>query len=206
MRAQLAAAGITLVDGDGEAHGVQDLWRAKNALEQRRVPARARRACAGALTAACAGCALTPPRATALCASWKLTCLAVTRRYAGRWRLCGRCGAAGPRRRLSKRVALATALTARSPARAAQPRGNLSDSLARALLCVPCLQTDVAEGLLHRLPVAAADAGSDLPASLLAQFRWLDHVSDAKALTDKVLDVLRCCPPPVQKGATPYRD
>ena len=68
---------------------------------------------------------------------------------------------------------------------------------------MPCLQTAVAEALLHRLPLAAGDAGSDLPAALLAQFRWLDHVSDAKALTEKLLEVLAACPPPVQKGATP---
>ena len=85
--------------------------------------------------------------------------------------------------------------------RGTQPRGALSDSLARCLLCVPCLQTAVAEALLHRLPLAAADAGSDLPAALLAQFRWLDHVSDAKALTEKLLEVLAACPPAVQKGA-----
>jgi hypothetical protein len=66
---------------------------------------------------------------------------------------------------------------------------------------VPCLQTAVAEALLHRLPLAAADAGSDLPAALLAQFRWLDHVSNAKDLTHKVLEVLTGCPPAVQKGA-----
>jgi hypothetical protein len=70
---------------------------------------------------------------------------------------------------------------------------------------VPCLQTAVAEALLHRLPLAAADAGSDLPAALLAQFRWLDHVSDAKALTEKLLEVLAACPPAVQKGAHPSR-
>ena len=55
--------------------------------------------------------------------------------------------------------------------------------------------------MLLRLPLAAADTGSDLPAALLAQFRWLDHVSDAKALTEKLLEVLNACPPSVQKGA-----
>ena len=66
---------------------------------------------------------------------------------------------------------------------------------------MPCVQTDVAQALLERIPIVAADAGSDLPAALLAQFRWLDHVSDASALTEKVLEVLLVCPPHVQKGA-----
>jgi len=37
-RAQLAAAGVTLTDEEGEPHAVQDLWRAKSTLDQRRVP------------------------------------------------------------------------------------------------------------------------------------------------------------------------
>jgi hypothetical protein len=86
---------------------------------------------------------------------------------------------------------------------APQARGGLADSLARALLCVPCLQTPVAEVLLERLCDAANDdaASADLPAALLAQFRWLDHVSNADALTEKLLEVLDACPVALQKGA-----
>jgi hypothetical protein len=64
----------------------------------------------------------------------------------------------------------------------------------------------VAGALLERLAEAAAEDASDLPAALLAQFRWLDHVSDAEALTAKLLEVLVACPAALQKGAcTPSR-
>lgn len=156
------------------------------------------------LTAALpSGFAPTPPCAAASCATWRSTCRAATRSCGARWRRCGRCGAAWREWAPTpfETRARGGALTSRAPACRAQPRGALSDSLARCLLGVPCLQTAVAEALLHRLPLAAADAGSDLPAALLAQFRWLDHVSDAKELTHKVLEVLMGCPPAVQKGA-----
>ena len=183
-----------------------DPWRARSGLEQRRVPAGAAVVASvrPSLTAALPpGFAPTPPLATASCATWRSTCRAATPRCAARWRRCGRCGA--PRREWAptpfETRAHGGALTACDPDARAQPRGALSDSLARCLLGVPCLQTAVAEALLHRLPLAAADAGSDLPAALLAQFRWLDHVSNAQELTHKVLEVLMGCPPAVQKGA-----
>ncbi len=81
-----------------------------------------------------------------------------------------------------------------------QSRGALEDSLARSLLCVPCLQQSVATVLLGRLAEAAAEEGSDLPASLLSQFRWLDHLSNAEQLINLLLEVMAACPLALQKG------
>ena len=82
---------------------------------------------------------------------------------------------------------------------APQSRGSLEDSLARSLLCVPCLQQQVATVLLQRLATAAGDLGSPLPSALLSQFRWLDQLSDAEALIKLLLEVMAACPLELQR-------
>jgi Fanconi anaemia protein FancD2 nuclease len=61
------------------------------------------------------------------------------------------------------------------------------------------LQPAVIQLLLEQLPALAADSSSsstssvtsnDLPRQILSQMRWLDHLVDAKSLTDKLLECL----------------
>jgi Fanconi anaemia protein FancD2 nuclease len=60
------------------------------------------------------------------------------------------------------------------------------------------LQPAVIQLLLEQLPALAADssnsassvASTDLPRQILSQMRWLDHLVDAKSLTDKLLECL----------------
>jgi Fanconi anaemia protein FancD2 nuclease len=60
------------------------------------------------------------------------------------------------------------------------------------------LQPAVIQLLLEQLPALAADScdssssvvSTDLPRQILSQMRWLDHLVDAKSLTDKLLECL----------------
>ncbi|KAI5068077.1 hypothetical protein GOP47_0016422 [Adiantum capillus-veneris] len=82
-----------------------------------------------------------------------------------------------------------------------------TDSLARLLLSVAAVQTQVANILLEKLPEHCAEAGSSLlpglrdsiPRLILNQFRWLDYLIDAENLTSKLMEVLSICPTPLQK-------
>ncbi|KAK3279935.1 hypothetical protein CYMTET_12203, partial [Cymbomonas tetramitiformis] len=78
------------------------------------------------------------------------------------------------------------------------------DSLIRTLLGVTCIQTDVATMLLEKLPEFMGEGNERLvsdsvPKLILAQFRWLDHLMDSGGLTEKLLEVLPVCPPPLQR-------
>ncbi|MCO5587965.1 hypothetical protein L7F22_041918 [Adiantum nelumboides] len=82
-----------------------------------------------------------------------------------------------------------------------------TDSLARLLLSIATIQTQVAIILLEKLPEHCVEAGSSLlpglrdsiPRLILNQFRWLDYLIDAEKLTSKLMEVLSICPTPLQK-------
>jgi Fanconi anemia group D2 protein len=89
------------------------------------------------------------------------------------------------------------------------PVGGL-DTLLRALLSIPVIQTDVANVLLEKLPEYCADAGNDssnvfpslmesMPRLILSQFRWLDYLVDGENVAQKMMEVLSICPIGLQK-------
>ncbi|WIA09029.1 hypothetical protein OEZ85_008443 [Tetradesmus obliquus] len=82
------------------------------------------------------------------------------------------------------------------------------DSLIRMLLNMPCLQQQLAERLLQKLPEysqaeceeeGAGGSSSSLPSLILGQLRWLEVVADAERLTAAVLEVLPVCSPAIQQ-------
>lgn len=80
------------------------------------------------------------------------------------------------------------------------------DSFVRVLLNVAPLQANVSQMLLERLPEFCDAQGEEapLPQLILGQFRWLDHVADPRALTDKLLEVLPVCPEELKKDAITF--
>lgn len=82
-----------------------------------------------------------------------------------------------------------------------------TDSLARLLLSVAAIQTQVANMLLEKLPEHCADAGGSclpglrdsIPRLILNQFRWLDYLIDGENVTSKLMEVLSICPTTLQK-------
>ena len=74
-------------------------------------------------------------------------------------------------------------------------------SLARALLCAPCVQTGVAKALLRRMAETSLDESSPLPAAIMSQFPWLDQVSDPGELVKTLLEeTYTVCSEAVKKG------
>ncbi|KAL4428110.1 hypothetical protein ABPG75_002199 [Micractinium tetrahymenae] len=80
------------------------------------------------------------------------------------------------------------------------------DSFIRVLLNVTALQADVSRMLLQRLPEFNDAEGEEapLPALILGQFRWLDHVADPHGLTERLLEVLSVCPEHVRRDAITF--
>ncbi|MQM08393.1 hypothetical protein Taro_041249 [Colocasia esculenta] len=88
------------------------------------------------------------------------------------------------------------------------PRG---ESLARVLLLVAPLQPRLQHLLLEKLPeyfdtVVAAGQPSlssslddDVARLIVNQFRWLDFVVDPVGLSEKLMEVLSICPPPLKR-------
>eukprot|EP00899_Mesostigma_viride_P005633 jgi/Mesvir1/15070/Mv14717-RA.1 len=76
-----------------------------------------------------------------------------------------------------------------------------SDSVVRVMLGVPCIQSQVINILLEKLPELLADEDSrnlqatSLPQLIISQLRWLEFVEEPAALTSKLLDMLPLCPP-----------
>ena len=82
-----------------------------------------------------------------------------------------------------------------------QAAGGEPVSLARALLCVPCIQTGVAKALLFRMAEASLDESSALPAAVLSQFPWLDQVTDPDVLVKTLLtETFAVCSDAVKQG------
>lgn len=83
-----------------------------------------------------------------------------------------------------------------------QAAGGEPVSLARALLCVPCIQTGVAKALLFRMAEASLDETSSLPAAVLSQFPWLEQVTDPEVLVKTLLtETFAVCSDAVKQGA-----
>ncbi|KAL4445301.1 hypothetical protein ABPG77_011126 [Micractinium sp. CCAP 211/92] len=80
------------------------------------------------------------------------------------------------------------------------------DSFIRVLLNVTALQAEVSGLLLQRLPEFNDAEGEEapLPALILGQFRWLDHVADPQALNERLLEVLAVCPEHVRRDAITF--
>ncbi|XP_049388880.1 uncharacterized protein LOC125853255 isoform X1 [Solanum stenotomum] len=88
-----------------------------------------------------------------------------------------------------------------------------SDSLARVLLLVPAVQSDIQNLLLEKLPEyfdvdPAGNIGGrssslcleeDIARLILNQFRWLDFLVDSEAFTEKLFQVLSICPVHLKK-------
>ncbi|MCD7455074.1 hypothetical protein HAX54_026977 [Datura stramonium] len=88
-----------------------------------------------------------------------------------------------------------------------------SDSLARVLLLVPSVQSDIQNLLLEKLPEyfdvdPAGNIGErssslcleeDIARLILNQFRWLDFLVDSEAFTEKLFQVLSICPVHLKK-------
>ena len=83
----------------------------------------------------------------------------------------------------------------------------LADSLARVLLGVDDLQTDVLTLLLERLCdhfVSVADGATGisadrLPRQILHQLRWLDHLVEPTKVVSRLTELLGIAPPDVQR-------
>ncbi|XP_010327602.2 uncharacterized protein [Solanum lycopersicum] len=88
-----------------------------------------------------------------------------------------------------------------------------SDSLARVLLLVPAVQSDIQNLLLEKLPEyfdvdPAGNIGGrssslcleeDIARLIINQFRWLDFLVDSEAFTEKLFQVLSICPVHLKK-------
>ncbi|XP_060218210.1 uncharacterized protein LOC132645313 isoform X1 [Lycium barbarum] len=88
-----------------------------------------------------------------------------------------------------------------------------SDSLARVLLLVPSVQSDIQNLLLEKLPEyfdvePAGNIGGrssslcleeDIARLILNQFRWLDFLVDSEVFTEKLFQVLSICPVHLKK-------
>ncbi|KAH7286612.1 hypothetical protein KP509_32G015100 [Ceratopteris richardii] len=82
-----------------------------------------------------------------------------------------------------------------------------TDSLARLLLSIALIQTQVANILLEKLPEHCIDTGShslpslrdSIPRLILSQLRWLDYLIDGENVTTKLMEVLSICPTSIQK-------
>ncbi|PHU09870.1 hypothetical protein BC332_21730 [Capsicum chinense] len=100
-----------------------------------------------------------------------------------------------------------------SPSRRDGLESLRSDSLARVLLLVPSVQSDIQNLLLEKLPeyFDVDPAGSiggrssslcieeDIAGLILNQFRWLDFLVDSEAFTEKLLQVLSISPVHLKK-------
>ena len=84
------------------------------------------------------------------------------------------------------------------------------DTLARLLLSVTAIQTNVANILLEKLPEYCMDTGSyslnafpslveSMPRLILSQFRWLDYLVDGENVAQKMMEILSICPMELQK-------
>ncbi|KAA8544885.1 hypothetical protein F0562_019717 [Nyssa sinensis] len=78
-----------------------------------------------------------------------------------------------------------------------------SESLARVLLLVPSIQSDLQNMLIEKLPEyfdldidgsSSSSLDDDVARLILNQFRWLDFLVDSQAFTEKLLQVLSICP------------
>lgn len=87
---------------------------------------------------------------------------------------------------------------------------GVCDSLARILLSVGLIQSDVANILLEKLPEHVTDLDAQtsgrLPSLMestarliLSQFRWLDYLVDSRQLTEKLVQVVSICPVGLKK-------
>ncbi|KAF3667000.1 putative magnesium transporter NIPA3-like [Capsicum annuum] len=88
-----------------------------------------------------------------------------------------------------------------SPSRRVGLGSLRSDSLARVLLLVPSVQSDIQNLLLEKLPeyFDVDPAGKDIARLILNQFRWLDFLVDSEAFTEKLLQVLSISPVHLKK-------
>ncbi|KAL1918025.1 uncharacterized protein VTP21DRAFT_3291 [Calcarisporiella thermophila] len=80
------------------------------------------------------------------------------------------------------------------------------DSLVRLLLSIDCLQPELMDQLLERLPnfIMESEENSDAHSSslhrmILQQFRWLDYVVEPRRLTEKLLEIIDCTPFAIQR-------
>ncbi|KAL4858754.1 Fanconi anemia group D2 protein [Chlorella vulgaris] len=112
----------------------------------------------------------------------------------------------GLQEQLSEMPALRAALEPMQVIGATGMAAVCGDSFVRVLLNVAPLQADVAQLLLERLPEFCDPQGeeAELPQLVLGQLRWLDHVADARGLTDKLLEVLTVCPEELKKDAISF--
>ena len=86
------------------------------------------------------------------------------------------------------------------------------DSFVRVLLSTPCLQADVAAGLLGTLPALEGGEGGGgeqhhqqhLQRLVLSQFRWLDVVHDPARLTSGLLGALDACGPDLARDVVSF--
>ncbi|KAJ4705684.1 Fanconi anemia group D2 protein [Melia azedarach] len=78
-----------------------------------------------------------------------------------------------------------------------------NDSLVRHLLLVPCIQLDLMNLLLEKLPEffdinsetqKSQSLEDDVGRLIINQFRWLDFLVDPKSFTDKLMEILIICP------------
>ncbi|KAK9810299.1 hypothetical protein WJX72_008290 [[Myrmecia] bisecta] len=73
------------------------------------------------------------------------------------------------------------------------------DSFLRVMLSIGPIQAQVSRCLLELLPTLEEDGGDRLPRLILGQFRWLDHIVDPHAMTEKILEVATVCSQDTQK-------
>ncbi|CAM9212016.1 unnamed protein product [Discosporangium mesarthrocarpum] len=90
---------------------------------------------------------------------------------------------------------------------------TIEESLVKVLLRVDCVQPQVINMLLEKLPEIAAEEGEgmgdgtlcqDLPRLILNQMRFLDHLVDGTAMTQKLLECTTVLPLGLQREMISY--